>query len=50
MLPKLVRAYERKPSSTFENGKNITRKLNPDRTYTSLDGKNKSSWKSFVIK
>ena len=37
-------------TSNFEkNGKKIVRKLNPDRIYTSKDGKKLSSWKSFVL-
>ena len=37
-------------ASFMKNGKKINRKLNPDRIYISKDGgKNKSSWKSFIL-
>ena len=38
-------------TARFEkNGKKILRKLNPDRNYTGKNGKNLSSWKSFIAK
>ena len=33
-----------------KNGKNLERKLNPDRSYISKDGKGlKTSWKKFTV-